>query len=363
VTESRSHICAMRSLFIRSVLISSTPSSKRRRCRPWLAIGALAGLTLFACLPGCTASATLPSLASGERPVTGDARYDTFFADINDLYAAVKEAQREEAEVRGALARRIGLSEHVATDVLGSRLRERTAKLAAEGLTLELEFTGIDDTDDEDEAADPELASGNLPGNAPREATSAEPEADSPDVNAVPPTATLRTPGREPERGELRLLKVLAQAALSGVTIYSDMGLVHRRTEHLLTEAGKLRDNVDATFTEPEQRERVRVKLDEAEELLPRLSEQARSVTNSADLLIALLDEAANTAPVGPPRRRPASTTRESAVRGTRDSAAPDTTARDPGPTPERAPRRSTLKPAESLSGVAPKPPAPASPP
>jgi hypothetical protein len=305
--------------------------------------------------------------------VTGDARYDQFFADINDLYAAVKEAQREEAEVRGALARRIGLSEQAAPDVLGARLRERTAKLAAEGLTLELEFTGIDDTDDEDEAADPELASGHLQGAPAREVTSAGAEGDVAEASTVPPTATLRTPGREPQRGELRLLKVLAQAALSGVTIYSDMGLVHRRTEHLLTEAGKLREQVDTTFAEPEQRERVRVKLDEAEEFLPRLSQQARSVTNSADLLIALLDEAANTAPQGQAqaRRRPSPPTKDGAPRApardstTRDSTTRDSATRDTADSKTREtgsaespPRRSTTKLVEPMSSVAPKSPA-----
>ena len=96
-------------------------------------------------LPACTPRQPPPALASGEKPVTGVPRFDRLFTEINAALLAVQDARREEADARGALARRLGLPENVAVDVLGERLRERTAHLAQEGLTLELEFTGIDD--------------------------------------------------------------------------------------------------------------------------------------------------------------------------------------------------------------------------
>jgi hypothetical protein len=126
----------------------------------------------------------------------------------------------------------------------------------------------------------------------------------------------------------LRLLEALAQAALSGATIYSNMGRERRRMERLMTEAGELEARVDTTFVDPSDRERVRRKLGEAKEFLPQLNAQAREVSGAADILISLLDEAANTAPVGPARRRPAGPPKDGAPR---PPAAP------PGAPPPRA--------------------------
>ena len=74
----------------------------------------------------------------------------------------------------------------------------------------------------------------------------------------APPTATLRTPGREPQRRELRLLEALAQAALSGATIYSNMGRERRRLERLAAEVVELEARVDTSFIDPSERDRVR---------------------------------------------------------------------------------------------------------
>src|SRR5688572_20421146 len=86
-----------------------------------------AGLALAAV--ACSASRPAPQLATGERPVTGDARYDRFFGEVNDTFVAVREAKRDQADVRPALARRAGLPEGAEYDVLGARLRERTTRL------------------------------------------------------------------------------------------------------------------------------------------------------------------------------------------------------------------------------------------
>jgi hypothetical protein len=288
---------------------------------PWrrmLAVVGFAGLTALSCMPGCAAQAAAPALASGERPVTGDARYDRFFAETNDLYLAVKEAKREELAVRGALARRVGLAGDAPLELLGARLRERTARLSEEGLTLQLEFTGIDETDAE-EIADAEAAAADV-GNDDGAAAAQSAEASAP--NEMTPTATLRTPGREPERRELRLLKVLAQAALSGATIYADMWQVQRRTEALLTEASLLQSKLAVSFGDATLQERVRIKLTEAEDFLPGLSEQAEDVANAADVLISMLDEAANTAQPAPARRRPGGA-KDGAARDAAGQAAP----------------------------------------
>jgi hypothetical protein len=279
-----------------------------------------AGLAAFA--SGCTPAATAPALATGEKPTTGVPRFDRLFNDVHSSLVAVQEARSEELEARSALARRLGLPDAAPIDALGVRLRERTERLARDGLTLELEFTGIEDADglephgdglDDDGAGD----------------TGVDAEGEP-----APPTATLRTPGREPQRRELRLLEALAQAALSGATIYSNMGRERRRMERLLTEVGELEARVDTTFVDPSDRERVRRKLAEAKEFLPQLNAQAREVSGAADILISLLDEAANTAPVGPARRRPAGPPKDGVPR---PPAAP-APAPPPRATPPKAP-------------------------
>jgi hypothetical protein len=290
-------------------------------------------LALFA--SGCTPGPARPAVASGERPVTGNARYDRFFAEVSDLYAAAKEGDRELGDVRAALSRRVGLPDDSPADVLGARLRERTANLAQEGLTLELEFTGIDD-DNEDDESFPAESEGQNP-DAP---ASADALGDARGTKVLP-SATLRTPGREPERRELRLLKVLAQAALSGATVYVDMGRAQHRTVLLLEEAAKLEGQVTATFNEAAQRDLVRTKLSEAETFLPELREQAHRASNAADVLIALLDEAANTAPEAPALRR----------RAVREAPA--------APLPDRSPRRPPVKNSEPAAAGAPAAAAP----
>jgi hypothetical protein len=250
-------------------------------------------------LPGCTPRQAPPALASGERPVTGVPRYDQFFAELSSVLVAVQEGRREEAEARAALARRVALPESAPVDVLGARLRERTSRWASDGLTLALEFTGIDEEAGEPPGESAEAAAEGQPPAAPGPEAEAHAEAD-----VTPPTATLRTPGREPEGRELRLLEALAQAALSGATVYSDMGRVRKRTERLTLELSELEAHLDSSITDVVDRERVRAKLQEAKELLPTLNAGAREVWGSADTLVALLDEAANTVPVGPPRRR-----------------------------------------------------------
>ena len=318
---------------------SMTTSSAGPWRKLWSALG-MAGLGFLLASTGCGAAPPAPALASGERPVTGEARYDRFFAEVSDLLIAVKEGEREEAEVRGALARRIGVSEQAPADVLGERLRERTARLAAEGLTMELEFTGIDDGEDEDALVeDAELAAARAANPPP---ANAAPSTDDASASSTSPTATLRTLGRDPEKRELRLLKVLAQAALSGATVYVDMGRVHDRTELLLAEAAKLRAGITTAFVEAAQRDRVRAKLAEAEVLLPQLSAQARAVSNATDMLIAVLDEAANTAQSAQAIRRRAAREKEAQLKAA-------------GPPGSGGPRRPAPK--ERESGTAPADP------
>jgi hypothetical protein len=308
--------------------------------RAWLVAAALAVGGGLALLPsGCTRSAAPPALATGEKPTTGVPRFDRLFNDVHLALLAVQEARSEEVDARGALARRLGLPETVPIEALGARLRERTERLAREGLTLELEFTGVDDVDGLEPHGDA------LDGDGTNE------DGMGVDGEPAPPTATLRTPGREPQRRELRLLEALAQAALSGATIYANMGRERRRTERLLTEVAELEARVDTSFVDASDRERVRRKLGEAKEFLPQLNAQAREVSGAADILISLLDEAANTAPVAPGRRRAPSAPREGAPRP--PAAAPAATP------PRAAPPRPPAPAAPSAVPIAPAAPAP----
>lgn len=275
------------------VIARASAPRAARAMRAALAAGALgAGLAVLA--PACRPAAAPPALATGERPTTGVPRYDRFFGDVHASLLAVQEARGEEVEARGALARRLGLPEATPIDALGVRLRERTERLARDGLTLELEFTGIDDVDGL--MAHPDTNAETLGDGDTAMGAEGEP---------TPPTATLRTPDRVPQRHELRLLQALAQAALSGATIYGNMGRERHRIERLLVDVGELEGRVDTAFAGPAERPRVRAKLAEAKQLLPELNAQAREVSAAADILISLLDEAANTAPVVSPRRRP----------------------------------------------------------
>lgn len=271
--------------------------------------------------------------------MTGVPRFDRFFAELSAVLLAVQESRREEAEARGALARRVALPESAPVDLLGARLRERTARWASEGLTLELEFTGIDDGNGQEDAdAD---AAGEAPAQSPEGAA---------DAGAAPPTATLRTPGREPEARELRLLEALAQAALSSATVYTDMARARKGTERLSLELSELEPLVGSSISDVVDRDRLRAKLKEARELLPNLSAQAREVWGSADTLVALLDEAANTVPVSPVRRR--------GVVPTKDNLPPRLVPRaEPRPPPRATIGAST--PAAPLTNPAPLPAAP----
>jgi len=286
-----------------------------------------AGATL-AGAPGCTPPVAGPSLASGARPVTGDPRYDAFFGELNELWRNLQAAAREASDARASLAHRIGLGDDVSSDVLGARLRERTARLASDGLTLELEFTGIDASDVELEpAADAE-------GAAPKDAPHAAAPQSAPDAaapTAAPPTATLRTPSREPERRELRLLEVIAQAALTGATLQTEMARAERHAHALEAQIAKLRSEAPQSFAEQAQRDQVLAQLAEAQSVLPEWAEQARTVAGASDTLISLLDEAANTTPRAPAaRRRPA---RDEV---SRDATPRDGSARDPAAPPRR---------------------------
>jgi hypothetical protein len=264
--------------------------------------------------------------------VTGDPRYDAFFGELNELWRNVQAAAREVSEARAALAHRIGLGDDVSSDVLGARLRERTARLASDGLTLELEFTGIDTGDAELEpAADPEAA-------APRNAAGAGPGTTTPPdaanaaaPSAAAPTATLRTPSREPEPRELRLLEVMAQAALTGATLQTEMARAERHAHALEAQIAPLRSQAQQSFAETARRDQVLAQLADAESVLPQWAEQARAVGGASDTLISLLDEAANTTPRAPAaRRRP--------VRDevSRDATPRDSSARDPNAPPRR---------------------------
>lgn len=278
------------------------PASSSVRSRPWrlarvaTALGApltlviaAASLVAAAALPACAPSQRPAAAPGGQRVVTGNAEFDRFFAEANGAWHAVETAQRELPEARAALCRRLGLPEDAASDVLGARLRERTARLAQEGLTLELEFTGVEaDAADDVAPADGEAAgAGAIPSRPP-----------------ATPTATLRTPGREPEQRELRVLEVIAQAALSGALTYAEMSSLQRRIQPLRESAAALRARLDAAFPDASQRARVSQELSDADAQLVQLQERARSVGNAADTIISILDEAANTVAAGG-RRRP----------------------------------------------------------
>jgi hypothetical protein len=364
---------------LRSLLLGSAPTPGVGALVVALALCGNLGMSA----PACTPSAATPALATGELPVTGVPRFDRLFADVHSSVLAVQEARSEEAEARGALARRLGLPDGAPVELVGARLRERTARLSQDGLTLELEFTGIDDVEGLESHPNADVA---MEGEAPA-AIDTESEA-----TVAPPTATLRTPGREPQRRELRLLEAIAQAALSGATIYANMSHERWHTERLLGEVAELEARVDASFAESSDRERARAKLAEARGLLPQLNAQAREVSGAADILISLLDEAANTAPVVPGRRRapgpvrdgaqrpapvPAPASRPAAPRSVPSAAAPAPAAGAPtvpaaaSPTPPKpsppssspaGPSPVTPSPAPKASPSAPPSPAPAAP-
>jgi hypothetical protein len=265
-------------------------------------------------------------VATPQRVVTGNAAYDRFFAQVNELWHGVETAEHELPDAQAALARRVGLPESASADLLGARLRERTAHLALEGLTLELEFAGLEAADGAEDSAAAEGASS-------ASATSI------PSQPPPTPTATLRTPGREPERRELRLLEVVAQAALSAATVYADMGTLPRRSRPLDEGAATLRAELPRAFADAGQRAQVQTDLDRAQAALGKLNERARSVANSADTLISLLDEAANTASNNPAaRRRP--------TRETPRAPSGSPAAGNPAPAAERPARPPASKPA-----------------
>ena len=300
VVTHRQASAAARHSFFRSdmsVAPSMVPAASARTARPLRSAGCvwmIAGWMIIgsAAPSACVPAQTTPVVATGQRVVTGNADYDRFFGECSELWHSVEAAERDLPDAQAALARRVGIPEAAPVDVLGARLRERTARLAAEGLTLELEFVGIEAVDSAEEAGSSETDTGD-------KATGSIPSQPPPT-----PTATLRTPGREPERRELRLLEVVAQTALSAVTLYAEMGTLPRRTRPLAENVETLRSRIDQAFADASQRARVQSDLAEAAALLSKLNERSRTVANAADTLISLLDEAANTASTGPGRHR-----------------------------------------------------------
>jgi hypothetical protein len=273
-----------------SILAMSVSTSLLATGRVLATLGCAWALSSTALLSGCTPAQAVPVVAAPPRAVTGNADYDRFFAQVNELWHSVESAEHELPDAQAALARRVGLPESASVDAIGARLRERTAHLALEGLTLELEFAGIEAADGAEEGA--------AEGGSSASATSI------PSQPPPTPTATLRTPGREPERRELRLLEVVAQAALSAATVYADMGALPRRTGPLEESATTLRAELPRAFADAGQRAQVQADLDRAQAALGPLTERARRVANSADTLVSLLDEAANTASGNPAARR-----------------------------------------------------------
>jgi hypothetical protein len=268
--------------------LRSVAALSQRLCRS--ALGAICfALTLsaVACAPART-----PDLARGEHPPTGNARFDKFFADVAELARAVPAAAGEIVDVQSALARRLGLPGDARADAVGARLRERTAHLASEGLTLQLEFSGLEEVD----ASEDKSASDGQ--KEPPQSTGVSDSGDS------APTATLRTPGREPDARELRLLEVLAQAALSAASVYVEMGHVQRHLHALGEESSALRGESERSFPNAGERAALGARLTDADALAARLGIQARAAGNAADTLISLLDEAANTAPAVPRKRK-----------------------------------------------------------
>ncbi|HEU4577624.1 MAG TPA: hypothetical protein VFS67_05185 [Polyangiaceae bacterium] len=286
-------------------------------------LGCAWSLSSVALLPACTPAQAAPALAAPQRVVTGNADYDRFFAQVSELWHSVETAEHELPDAQAALARRVGLPESASVDAVGARLRERTAHLALEGLTLELEFAGLEAADGAEDGAS--------------ESGSSASATSIPSQPPPTPTATLRTPGREPERRELRLLEVVAQAALSAATVYADMGALPRRTRPLEESAGALRAGLAGAFPDAGQRARIQADLDRAQAALEQLNERSRRVASSADTLVSLLDEAANTATGNsaarrrPPREAPKS---------------PGPPASSPAPATERPSRPPASKPA-----------------
>lgn len=288
----------------------------------WASIAGLPlALLIAAASPSACAPVQRPAAgATGQRVVTGNAELDRFFAEANDAWHAVETAQRELPEARAALARRLGLQDDAPSDLLGARLRERTTRLAQDGLTLELEFTGIE-------------------GDGTEETVTAEASAAIPSRPPATPTATLRTPGREPEQRELRVLEVIAQAALSAALTYAEMSSLQRRIPPLRESGVALRAQLDGAFPDAAQRARAGRELGDADVQLSQLQERARSVGNAADTLISILDEGANTTSTGL-RRRPL-----------RDAPPRDQGGKPPSGPPERPLRPAAPRPSAPADG------------
>jgi hypothetical protein len=242
----------------------------------------------------------------------------------------VPAAAREIADVQSALARRLGLPDDSRADTIGARLRERTARLAGEGLTLQLEFSGIEEVD----AGDDKSAA-----NGEKSPAQASDVSGSPDAA---PTATLRTPGREPEARELRLLEVLAQAALSAASVYVEMSRAQRHLHTLAEESSALRGESERALPNAGERAALGARLADADALSARLGTQARAAGNAADALISMLDEAANTAPASPRRRNAKESMQRESTPKPPARAAPTPT--DAVPSSDRPARRPVSK-------------------
>lgn len=110
----------------------------------------VASLSLTACFAIPNSGPTAVSRA--ELYESSEPEYDAFFYQLHSVQTAVSESNNEQRKMRSALAAELGLEVHTSMDLIATHFDKRLASLAEGKSTLRIEFIGLEEGAEENDA-------------------------------------------------------------------------------------------------------------------------------------------------------------------------------------------------------------------
>jgi hypothetical protein len=260
------------------------------------------------------------NVAKGLRYQTGNGDYDEFFGTLYEVQLTLGQAPEREAEIRATLARKVKAAEGANADALGKAVTDRAGELSKDGIGIRLVVTG---RDEEDET----------------------------------PSVDFEVSGPTPERSYKKVVNGIETAAKDGAALLGDMRDAKLKCLKLKDQAAALTGMVETAFkTEgPLKRSEVSKNLDDAQKLIPLMSDRASSVGDAAESLLEALEEAVGSSSPAPAPAAPAPAEADDVP----EPAAPPGAAPPKQTPPQRAAPRPAPAPAPPPAAPAPKPPPP----
>jgi hypothetical protein len=259
------------------------------------ALGSAAGAT------GC-AGETASRVATGQPVATGNAEFDAFFKQVDELRAEAAKADEDEATARLLLVRALALPEEAGADATVKAAGERAKKLLEAGLMLHLELT---------------------------------------------PEAKLVTRGKGGDAGNEAAIKAIEEAAKSSLALVRRMADIEKRSADLQNKRRELRLKTRSELGA--RAEEIERELGASEQVIAEAAELGSKSAGSASQFVLELAGAVETGAGGP-----AAPTRVAVVRGGGKGAGKATkkAAKSPGssggsaaPPPPKKPKSDDFEP------------------